>query len=73
MPEPLVGDVIGLGHLPHAITGSIERFTATPFGQLPPSDHGHSMLKTTVGNVLVGVVFAVLIRFGVVRAGTDRT
>ena len=68
----IVGGVIGLGHLPHAITGSIETFTATLLGQLPPSDLGHFMLWTTVGNVLGGVVFAVLIRYSVVRTGTDR-
>jgi formate-nitrite transporter family protein len=61
----IVGAVIGLGHLPHAITGSIEVFTATLLGQLPLAELGTFVLWTTVGNVVGGVVFAVSIRFSV--------
>jgi formate-nitrite transporter family protein len=65
----IVGAVIGLSHLPHAITGSISVFTATLLDQLPLADLGRFLLWTTLGNVVGGVAFAVSIRFSVTRSG----
>lgn len=61
----IIGGVIGFGHLPHAITGTIEVMTATLHGEVGLPDLGGFLLWTTVGNVVGGVVFALMIRFSV--------
>jgi formate-nitrite transporter family protein len=63
----IVGGAIGFGHLPHAITGTIEGVLAAMHGAVSPGELGRFLLWTTLGNVVGGVAFALSIRFGVRR------
>lgn len=66
----LITAAISLGHLHHAITGSVEMFAALFAGQsVGVLDLGYFLLWTTVGNALGGVLFAVLIQYSVVIGG----
>lgn len=60
----LVTFIIGYAHLHHSITGSVEAlvgvFTAA---HLRAEEYAHFLGWTTLGNIVGGVVFAVLIRY----------
>lgn len=63
----LITFVIALGHLHHAITGSVDILSALFAGQeVGLADLGYFLLWTTLGNGLGGVIFAVLIRHSLV-------
>ena len=67
--------VIGLGHLPHCIAGSIEVLAAL-FGTNTVSifEYGEFLLVSTVGNTIGGTVFVSLLKYGhVVRGGPRQT
>jgi formate-nitrite transporter family protein len=64
----LIAGIIGFSHLHHSITGAVEVFTATLTSQVAPEQLLHFLLWTTVGNIVGGVLFAVLIRYSVLRA-----
>jgi formate-nitrite transporter family protein len=70
----IIGTLIGLFGLHHAITGAVELFAA---GLADPSvrfgDVARVVFWTTLGNALGGVVFAVVIRQGVQMPMTDAT
>lgn len=57
----VVAGVIGFSHLHHAITGAVEVFTATLAGPVAPAQLLHFLLWTTMGNIIGGVLFALLI------------
>ena len=61
----LVTAAIGLGHLHHVIVGSIEVMLAL-FAGLPiePVEVGRFLLWATLGNILGGVVFVAVIKYG---------
>jgi formate-nitrite transporter family protein len=65
----VVGSTIGFGHLHHAITGTIEVAVAVLHAQVDPGSLVAFLWWTTLGNVLGGVLFAVSIRYSVLRAG----
>lgn len=65
----VVGGIIGFGHLHHAITGTIEVSIAVLHAQIDPGSLATFLLWTTLGNVLGGVLFALSIRYSVLRAG----
>lgn len=67
----LVTFSIGLGHLHHSITGSVDVLAAGFSGQgITSVDFGHFLLWTTLGNALGGALFAVLIRYSLVVGAT---
>lgn len=68
----LVTAAIGLGHLHHVIVGSIEIMLAL-FAGLPVaiSDIGRFLLWATLGNVVGGVVFVAVIKYGHVMRKED--
>jgi len=60
----LVAVTIGLPHLHHVITGSVEVLTGTFAGSGPGFGHfGRFLLWTTLGNSLGGIAFAYAIRY----------
>jgi formate-nitrite transporter family protein len=61
----MVTVTIGLGGLHHSVTGSAEVMAAVFARQgLTGFDFGHFLLWTTLGNSVGGILFAVLIRYG---------
>ncbi len=61
----LVTAVIGLGHLHHIIVGSIEVMLAFFVGlPIDRGEVGRFLLWATVGNIVGGVVFVALIKYG---------
>jgi formate-nitrite transporter family protein len=65
----LIGTTIGLGRLHHVITGSLEVLAGMLAGAtIVPADFGYFLMWTTLGNIIGGVVFAVLIRFSVLMS-----
>lgn len=66
----LVTGAIGLLHLHHSITGTAEVLAGVlTAADLTSGDFGHFLLWSTAGNVVGGVIFAVLIRFSVMIGG----
>lgn len=67
----LVTAVIGLAHLHHAITGSVEVLVGIFAGQeVSWADYGHFLVWTTLGNMIGGVFFVALIKYGHAVQGT---
>jgi formate-nitrite transporter family protein len=65
----LIGTTIGLGRLHHAITGSLEVLAGMLAGaSIIFADFGYFLMWTTFGNIIGGVIFAVLIRFSVLMS-----
>jgi formate-nitrite transporter family protein len=65
----LIGTTIGLGRLHHAITGSLEVLAGMLAGAtIILTDFGYFLIWTTLGNIIGGVIFAVLIRFSVLMS-----
>jgi formate-nitrite transporter family protein len=65
----LIGLTIGLGRLHHAITGSLEVMAGMLAGaSIIFADFGYFLMWTTFGNIIGGVIFAVLIRFSVLMS-----
>lgn len=69
----IIGTVIGLGHLPHSIAGSVEVMVGMFAGQgISLLDYGGFLLWATVGNVVGGSIFVALLKYGHgVRPGAD--
>jgi formate/nitrite transporter FocA (FNT family) len=68
----LVTTAIGLAHLHHAVVGTAEVLAGVFSGQgatLP--DFGKFLLWATLGNILGGVLFVALIKFGHIRSSGD--
>jgi formate-nitrite transporter family protein len=65
----LIGTTIGLGRLHHSITGSLEVLAGMLAGaSIIFADFGYFLMWTTFGNIIGGVIFAVLIRFSVLMS-----
>mgnify|MGYP005853822945 CR=1 FL=1 len=67
----LITGTIGFGHLHHVITGNIEMLVgvfAVP--EISFRDYGYFLLWTTLGNVIGGFIFAVLIRYSFLITGS---
>jgi formate-nitrite transporter family protein len=65
----LIGLTIGLGRLHHAITGLLEVMAGMLAGaSIIFADFGYFLMWTTFGNIIGGVIFAVLIRFSVLMS-----
>jgi formate-nitrite transporter family protein len=65
----LIGTTIGLGRLHHAVTGSLEVLSGMLAGAgIILTDFGYFLMWTTLGNIIGGVIFAVLIRFSVLMS-----
>jgi formate-nitrite transporter family protein len=65
----LIGTTIGLGRLHHVITGSLEVLAGMLAGAtIVLADFGYFLMWTTLGNIIGGVIFAVLIRFSVLMS-----
>jgi formate/nitrite transporter FocA (FNT family) len=59
---------IGFAGLHHAILGAVEVFAGAFAGQdVGPSDVGRFLLSATLGNILGGVVFVALLKYGLAR------
>jgi formate-nitrite transporter family protein len=67
----LVGTTIGLCRLHHAVTGSLEVLLGMIAGAtIILADFGYFLMWTTLGNIIGGVIFAVLIRFSVLMSSS---
>lgn len=61
----LVTTAIGLSHLHHSIVGTIEVLAAVFANQgVSFADYGYFLVWTTLGNIIGGVVFVALIKYG---------
>ena len=61
----LVTGTIGLAHFHHCIAGSVEVLAAVFAGQgTTLADFGHFLLFSTLGNVIGGVFFVALVKYG---------
>lgn len=61
----LVTLVIGYGHLPHSIAGTVEVLFGFFAGQgVSAADFGRFLLLSTVGNIVGGTVFVGLLKYG---------
>lgn len=68
----MITGVIGLAHLHHAITGTLDVLAGLFVGAaIVPAALATTVLWTTVGNAIGGVVFAVLIRYSLVLRNTN--
>lgn len=68
----LVTSVIGLGGLHHAIVGSIEVFTGLiTSDKITFGDYAHFQFWTTIGNIIGGVVFVALVKYGAISGEED--
>jgi formate-nitrite transporter family protein len=68
----IITGAIALGHLHHAITGSLDVMAAMFMGgDIPLTAFFRMLLLTTAGNALGGVVFAVLIRYSLIMREED--
>ena len=70
----LVTLVIGYGHLPHSIAGTVEVLFGLFAGQgVSVVEFGRFLLLSTVGNVVGGTVFVGLLKYGhATQAGRER-
>jgi formate-nitrite transporter family protein len=65
----LIGTTIGLCRLHHAINGSLEVLLGMIAGAtIILTDFGYFLMWTTLGNIIGGVIFAILIRFSVLMS-----
>lgn len=65
----LITSVIGIGGLHHSIVGSIEVFTGLMTNtEITWQDYGRVQLWATVGNLIGGVFFVALIKYGHIRS-----
>lgn len=68
----LVTTAIGLAHLHHAVVGTAEVLAGVFSGQgATLADFGKFLLWATLGNILGGVFFVALIKFGHIRSTRD--
>lgn len=67
----LVAATIGIAHLPHCIAGSVEVLLGVASGVVSPVTYGRFLVFATAGNVLGGVVFVSLLKYGHVVRGGD--
>lgn len=68
----LITLAIGLAHLHHSITGSVDVLSAVFAAQgVSLADFGYFLFWATLGNSVGGVVFAVLIRYSAVVRATN--
>jgi formate/nitrite transporter FocA (FNT family) len=68
----LVTTAIGLAHLHHAVVGTAEVLAGVFSGQgTTLAGFGKFLLWATLGNILGGVFFVALIKFGHIRSGRD--
>jgi formate/nitrite transporter FocA (FNT family) len=68
----LVTTAIGLAHLHHAVVGTAEVLAGVFSGQgATLAGFGKFLLWATLGNILGGVFFVALIKFGHIRSGRD--
>ncbi|HJR64281.1 MAG TPA: formate/nitrite transporter family protein [Gemmatimonadaceae bacterium] len=69
----LVALVIGLGKLHHSVAGSIEVLMGVFAGQgAIGSDFGRFMLWVPLGNIIGGVLFVALLKFGSVQQSVEK-
>ncbi len=68
----LVTTAIGLAHLHHAVVGTAEVLAGVFSGQgATVADFGRFLLWATLGNIVGGVFFVALIKFGHIRSSRD--
>ncbi len=68
----LVTTAIGLAHLHHSVVGSAEVLAGVFSGQgATLADFGKFLFWATLGNILGGVFFVALIKFGHIRSSSD--
>jgi formate/nitrite transporter FocA (FNT family) len=67
----LVAATIGIAHLPHCVAGSVEVLLGVFSGVVSPIAYGRFLVFATAGNVLGGVVFVSLLKYGHVVRGGD--
>jgi len=68
----LVTTAIGIAHLHHAVVGTAEVLAGVFSGQgATLADFGKFLLWATLGNILGGVFFVALIKFGHIRSSSD--
>ena len=68
----LVTTAIGIAHLHHAVVGTAEVLAGVFSGQgATLADFGKFLLWATLGNILGGVFFVALIKFGHIRSSGD--
>lgn len=66
----LIPVILGLGHLHHAVVGAAEMFAALLVrGEVEAGGAAWFLLVVTVGNIVGGAVFAVMIRYSVLIRG----
>lgn len=62
----LITSLIGIGGLHHSIVGSIEVFAGVLTGSTPIGEYFRFQWWTTLGNIIGGVVFVSLIKYGTI-------
>jgi formate-nitrite transporter family protein len=68
----LVTTAIGLCHLHHAVAGTAEVLAGVFSGRgATMADFGKFLLWATLGNVIGGIVFVALLKFGHIRSSSD--
>jgi formate/nitrite transporter FocA (FNT family) len=67
----LVAATIGFAHLPHCVAGSVEVLMGVFAGVVAPAAYARFLVLATAGNVLGGVVFVSLLKYGHVVRGGD--
>jgi len=67
----LVAATIGIAHLPHCVAGSVEVLFGVFSGAVAPAGYARFLGLSTAGNLLGGVVFVSLLKYGHVVRGGD--
>ena len=69
----IIATTISLAHLSHSIAGSVEVLLGVfPNNAVTLLDYGRFLLFSSIGNLVVGVVFVALLKYGhVVHGGDD--